>query len=168
LTETADKKFSKDAAPLHQAIGSALSMWSQVERGLVLAFRSIAKIESYAVAEAIMSATQSFRGRMKMIDTILIVEPLPDKTLAVWKDLKKRLEKCNNERNGLAHFSIVHHSEHEPTDGFALAPLFSPAISAARGEPLLLTAAEIAEIENRFLQLGGDLQWFERPRVQST
>ena len=141
-------------------------MWSQVERGLVLAFRSIAKIESYAVAEAIMSATQSFRGRMKMIDTIIVVEPLPDKTLAVWKDLKKRLEKCNNERNGLAHFSIVHHTKHKPTDGYALAPLFSPAISAARGEPLLLTPTEIAEIENRFLQLGGDLQWFERPRVQ--
>ena len=165
MTKTEDKKFSNDAAPLHQAIGSALAMWSQVERGLVLAFRSIAKIESYAVAEAIMSTTQSFRGRMKMIDTILVVEPLPDKTLAVWKGLKKRLEKCNNERNGLAHFSIVHHSEHKPTDGYALAPLFSPAISAARGEPLLLTAAEIAEIENRFLQLGGDLQWFERPRV---
>jgi hypothetical protein len=29
----------------------------------------------------------------------------------------------------------------------------------------LLTTTEIAEIENRFLQLGGDLQWFESPRV---
>ncbi len=143
-------------------------MWSQVELGLVLAFRSIAKIESYAVAEAIMSATQSFRGKMKMIDTIIVVEPLPDKTLTVWKDLKKRLEKCTSERNGLAHFSIVHHTRHQPTDGYALAPLFSPAISAARGEPLLLTTTEIAEIENRFLQLGGDLQSFERPRVPST
>ncbi len=142
-------------------------MWSQVESGLVLAFRSIAKIESYAVAEAIMSATQSFRGRMKMIDTIIIVEPLPEEALAVWKGLKKRLEKCNNERNGLAHFSIVHHTEHKLTDGYALAPLFSPAISAARGEPLLLTPTEIAEIEDRFLQLGGELQWFKRPRVKS-
>jgi hypothetical protein len=168
LTKTEDQKFSKDAAQLHQAIGSALAMWSQVERGLVLAFRSIAKIESYAVAEAIMSATQSFRGRVKMIDTILVVEPLPDKTLAVWKDLKKRLEKCDSERNGLAHFSIVHHTEYKPTDGYALAPLFSPAISAARGEPLLLTTIEIAEIEDRFRQLGGDLQWFERPRIQGT
>jgi hypothetical protein len=90
LTKTEDKEFSKDVAPLHQAVGSALAMWSQVERGLVLAFRSIAKIESYAVAEAIMSSTQSFRGRMRMIDTIIVVEPLPDEALAVLESPERR------------------------------------------------------------------------------
>jgi hypothetical protein len=157
------RQFCEEPSFLHQAVGSALATWSLVERGFVSAFCSIANIENYAVAEAIISSTKSFRGRIDMIDTVILVQPLPEQSMIAWKELKKRLSKCNSERNGLAHFSIVHHTEYKRTDGYALAPLYSPVISAAKGEPLLLTPSDIAEIENRFLQLAGDLGSFARP-----
>jgi hypothetical protein len=162
MTKNPDKEFCEDPTDLHRAVGSALAMWSLVERGLVSALRSIAKIESYAVSEAIIASNKSFRGRIELIDTILLVEPMPDNAMNAWKILKKRLSKCNSERNGLDHFTIVHHTENKPCDGYAVAPLYSPVISAAKGEPLLLTLSEIANIEERFLQLGGDLEWFDR------
>jgi hypothetical protein len=160
MSKQPKKQFHKTSSELLEAVGSALAMWSLLERSLNGLFCNLSGLQSYAIAEAIMSTMVSFRGRLEIIDNIFLVEPQPQKIADKWVNLRNRLLKRSKERNGLAHFSLVYHGSNAPGDGYAVAPLFNPHIAAARGEPLLLTASEIAQIEQRFLDLSGELGEF--------
>jgi hypothetical protein len=160
MNEQPKKKFHKTASELHQAVGSALAQWSQIERALNLILFNLAGLKSYAIAEAIMASMVSFRGRLEIIDNILIVDPRAPEVLSEWTNLRKRVLKRSKERNNLAHFTLVFHGSNAPGDGYAVAPMFNPHLSAIQRDTLLYNASEIAQIEQRFLQLAGEMQEF--------
>jgi hypothetical protein len=99
---------------------------------------------------------RSFAGQIELVDRVTIVQPLDEQETLVWTNLKNRMVKRNKERNNIAHFTLISHNSTELGDGYAIAPMFSPAVAAALGQPKLLTELDLAQIEQRFVQLAGE------------
>lgn len=90
----------------HKAIGEALANWQHVETSLYILFHCLPGT-TYENSSLVFFHIKSAENRLSLIDK-LCLQHLSQRTYGnEWKDLKTRIRRFIEARNGIAHFEIT-------------------------------------------------------------
>lgn len=96
---------------LHETIGAAISGWANVERALCQVFLYAIGAPNNTVhtftAAAAFNSILSFKTKMQITETALLVSYRGEPILDEWKTLRNRIERKEKMRNFLAHCALV-------------------------------------------------------------
>lgn len=150
----------QQAQPFYAAIGRAVTNWQCVEEVLGLIFvhlMSPTNISSKISAQAAYYSIVGFRARLAMMDAAAKMQ-WRGARFRKWRGLKARIDKQNETRNRLAHFSV---HDLPSTDGklrLYLGPTlfdvrYVPYINPPKADMLQYNHADILEMGEKFLRL---------------
>ncbi|MEQ8305802.1 MAG: hypothetical protein RIA09_04510 [Hoeflea sp.] len=164
-----ESKSTPSPDDFSRLIGSALTMWAQVEYAHCCIFQTVASgvLGNGALMKAYW-AVISFEARQKMVDAA-VRETVSghDEYLRIWTNLNNRLIRKNKIRNKLAHGTIVPTFESGQLVDVYFAPYFFPNIGKYILETALnderLSDHDITSVIESFSALNQDLlSFFER------
>lgn len=151
---------------LLRAVGEGLTMWGRVETGLFRIFHEAIHCPALRPSSAAFIAVESFRAKLGMTDATLRSSRRFRPHIKEWERLQTRCISESKERNRLAHSTVflLQVGTGKPK---ALLGSYEHDMNflTARGRPdqrKLKNISNLKQIQNRFFELGSDLNTFAR------
>ena len=140
-------------------VGSALHSWSIVEMDLSRYFGSL---YSELGSQALFASVISFDTRLAMIDRLTDLSHLSSEDKAVWRKLSARLSKFYKKRHEVAHFTLGKSQKGEDV----IFPFLTVATIGDKHKRQM-TASQVGERVDKFMEFGPALAWFANAVVRS-
>lgn len=96
-----------DLAPLHEAVGRAMTAFADLELAIQFLFASLMEPADRLLSVTAINAVRSFGARLKMVDAVA-ARALVGDDAQKWQRLHERIQRKKAFRDRLAHGSVGH------------------------------------------------------------
>ena len=164
MSDMSDEIPESEFEPLLTEVGRALHNFTQIELAVARLYGALSR-DNGVQTEVVMASIVSFRTRLQVCQSVLLLYPLSPELRAIWGKLSKRLAEELSKRNELAHFSLSTIKVGEAPPYPAVVPYFSHGTFLLTGmrekKHFNLKLEQIKERGETFKQVAEAVWWFQ-------
>jgi|WetSurMetagenome_2_1015567.scaffolds.fasta_scaffold06504_4 hypothetical protein len=145
----------------------AMLQWQSVEHNLYILFHSLIRSPQVGSSGAVFYALDSFGTKLRLVDKTFIVTIKNDNRLKQWAKLKKQLLEAYEDRNVLAHLTVLGDFREDGAIQLVMGPSLYVPSQLIRKRKKKYDLAELGRIVDKFEKLGQDIATFSSEVITS-